>query len=145
MSFRRNRGFTLVELLVVIAIIGILASGVIAALGAARQKSRDVRRIADLREIANALHLYNNDNSAFPANLSDLASGGYIPGIPPDPLPSNNPYAYRSAECATPNQSFVLRATLERAHGALDNDIDGNQCTDLNCSDSPQFNYCIDQ
>jgi len=56
----RSRGFTLIELLVVIAIIGLLASIILASLNTARQKGRDSRRLADLKEIANALELANN-------------------------------------------------------------------------------------
>src|ERR1700732_5233360 len=54
------RGFTLIELLVVIAIIGLLASIILASLNTARQKGRDARRLADLKEMANAMELANN-------------------------------------------------------------------------------------
>jgi prepilin-type N-terminal cleavage/methylation domain-containing protein len=56
------RGFTLIELLVVIAIIGLLSSIVLASLSSARQKSRDARRLADIRQLQTALELYANDN-----------------------------------------------------------------------------------
>ena len=59
---RVSRGFTLVELLVVIAIIGILASIVMVGLGGAKQKSRDSKRVADIKNIQLALSLYYNDN-----------------------------------------------------------------------------------
>ena len=53
-----KKGFTLIELLVVIAIIGILASVVLASLNSARKKSRDARRVADIKQIQLALELY---------------------------------------------------------------------------------------
>jgi prepilin-type N-terminal cleavage/methylation domain-containing protein len=53
---RNKLGFTLVELLVVIAIIGVLAGVVIAAIGPARGKARDVRRKTDLATIGRFLY-----------------------------------------------------------------------------------------
>ncbi len=61
-----RRGFTLIELLVVIAIIGILSSVVLASLNSARKKSRDARRIADLKQIQLALEMYYSDNNTYP-------------------------------------------------------------------------------
>jgi prepilin-type N-terminal cleavage/methylation domain-containing protein len=56
-----GRGFTLIELLVVIAIIGLLSSIVLASLNSARVKSRDARRLEDLKQMANAVQLYDVD------------------------------------------------------------------------------------
>jgi type II secretion system protein G len=103
-------GFTLIELLVVIAIIGLLASIVLASLNGARRKSRDARRIADLKQIQNALELYSNDNNGkYPSSASTVAVGGqaagtalaglvsgFIAAIPGDPLGGTNVYLYKS-------------------------------------------------
>ncbi len=51
-------GFTLIELLLVIAIIGLLATLATSSLSNARQKSRDARRVADIRQIRTALDMY---------------------------------------------------------------------------------------
>ena len=94
MSFQSNppRGFTLIELLVVIAIIGLLSSIVMASLNTARERARDVRRLADIRQIQTALELYANANGgAYPHvtnyvyALSASLAPTYISVVPEDP------------------------------------------------------------
>ena len=57
----KDAGFTLIELLVVISIIGLLATLAVISLGNARQKSRDAKRLSDVRQIQTALSLYQKD------------------------------------------------------------------------------------
>jgi general secretion pathway protein G len=66
---RRNAesGFSLIELLIVVAIIGIIAVLAYPNLIAAIQRSRQSRTVADLRLIGEALELYQNDHSRYPA------------------------------------------------------------------------------
>ncbi len=62
----KRNAFTLVELLVVIAIIGLLATVAVIALGSARAKARDSKRIADVRNIQSALEQYFSDAGSYP-------------------------------------------------------------------------------
>ncbi len=95
-------GFTLIELLVVVAIIGILASIVLASLNTARQRSRDARRVADVKQIQLALELYFDSCGEYPDTYSGAsaacgAAGGLVPTYlqvaPLDPT-SQAIYAY---------------------------------------------------
>ncbi len=100
MRNKNEKGFTLIELLVVIAIIGLLASVVLLALNSARAKSRDAKRLADIRQFASGLELYFNDINSYPtaALQNPLPSTGigapnivpnYIGLIPTAPSPAD--------------------------------------------------------
>lgn len=65
----KSKGFTLIELMVVIAIIGLLATIITASLGSSRAKSRDARRVTDIKIIQQALQAYYLDNNFFPVNI----------------------------------------------------------------------------
>lgn len=106
---KRNKGFTLIELLVVIAIIGILASIVLASLNSARQKSRDARRIADVKQIQLALELYFDGNSGKYPGGDEAGTGAgsyatlapsYIATLPSDPL-AGRAYQYQAFTTST--------------------------------------------
>jgi len=60
-------GFTLIELLVVIAIIGLLSTLAVVALNSARQKARDAKRVADIKQVQTALELFFSENSGYPS------------------------------------------------------------------------------
>ncbi len=95
---RNKKGFTLIELLVVIAIIGLLATLAVVALNNARQKSRDAKRVADVKQIQTALELFYNDNNSYPGASSSVpgstfgspAFSTYMATYPTYPTPSND-------------------------------------------------------
>jgi len=129
-----KKGFTLIELLVVIAIIGLLSTLAVVALGQARVKARDSKRLADLKQLQTALELYYTDNNAYPSETA-LTLGGtgavcldstgfgdtcsasaYMGQVPEDP--GSTTYVYNAA-----SSSYSVAATLEGTVNGLDNDI----------------------
>lgn len=96
MLIKHNKsGFTLVELLVVLVIAAMLATLSIIAIGQIRQKSRDVRRVSDIKQIQTALELYFYNTGSYPNSddfhLGDtLESDGttYMHKVPLAPYPS---------------------------------------------------------
>ncbi len=81
----------------VIAIIGILATISVLALNNARAKSRDAKRMADVKQIQTALELYFNDNGRYPTteefergslySTSTMGTTSYMAVIPEAPMP----------------------------------------------------------
>ncbi|MCF7795412.1 type II secretion system GspH family protein [Patescibacteria group bacterium] len=96
---KNKKGFTLIELLVVIAIIGLLSTLAIVALNSVRQKSRDAKRVADVKQIQTALELYYNDHFGYPDSTSvtqgepiiGLNDVTYMAQVPEAPEPADNP------------------------------------------------------
>ena len=58
---RARQGFTLIELLVVIAIIAILAAILFPVFGRAREKSRSISCLSNMKQIGNAYTMYTQD------------------------------------------------------------------------------------
>lgn len=77
---KNNQGFTLIELLVVIAIIGLLSTLAVVALNSARMKSRDARRLSDVKQIQTALELYYNDQGEYPLEATAVDIGNSAKG-----------------------------------------------------------------
>lgn len=142
---KNARGFTLIELLVVIAIIGILASIVLASLNTARRKSRDARRIADIKQIQLALELFADGNAQeYPDDIYAATNAlfpNFIPAVPTDPTGGNYNYdnldsAGAACAIATGNCTlYHLGANLEEGtNPALDGDADACTAVGTGCS-----------
>ncbi len=93
MSFKKqsaSAGFTLIELLVSLGIIVTILAMSLAGISSARIRSRDAKRIADLRTIQSALeqHALGDASHTYPpsegANSADPTTGGKVGDIPTD-------------------------------------------------------------
>jgi hypothetical protein len=115
-------------------------------LGDVRKDARDTRRIADIRQLQNALEIYYSTNQSYPADIYESLQGApYDPVL--DPLTGATlKYGY---ERLSPN-SYLLGACLEgeRQTGVshvnqnLRNGITnyGGGC---NCDDIDNHVYCV--
>ncbi len=129
-----KKGFTLIELLVVIAIIGLLSTLAVVALGSARVKARDSKRLSDLKQLQTALELYYTDQNSYPAgdtidlattNYACLNSTGfttsgctnpYMSKVPTDPKEGSYVYTVGTG-------TYTVEATLEGDVNGLSGDI----------------------
>ncbi len=132
----------MVELLVVVAIIGLMAAVALVALNSARQKARDARRVADIRQVQTALEMYYSDANGYPSGANTLVgvvagtagncidnagftancSGTvYMARTPSNPVPTNDGscptsgYYYNSAS----NTTYTIQYCLGAATGSL--------------------------
>jgi len=139
---RKSKGFTLIELLVVIAIIGLLAALVLTSLTISRQKSRDVRRVSDLRQISLALEMYNSEYSGYPDGGDATWNGAcndwlslvtalapYMSGVPTDPIQTSTTCNVASPPAAcyqyeSDGKNYILSARMERLADIPVNDGD---------------------
>lgn len=140
-----KKGFTLIELLVVIAIIGLLSTLAVVALGNARVKARDAKRMSDLKQIQTALELYYTDVGSYPDSSGNLGEGNltclsnegfeaapctgtnnsnpYMGNVPADPSIPNAHYVY----ARTSANAYTVDATLENTVNGLDANVELTQ------------------
>ena len=111
---KNKKGFTLIELLIAVSIIGLLAAISVVAFNSIRIKSRDARRMADIKQIQATLQMYYMDHHLYPigeiGTNTVLADNGfsanpsgeiYLSKVPTNPAPANEglctgglPYVY---------------------------------------------------
>lgn len=73
MSFHKSqKGFTLIELLVIVAIISFLVAAVLLALQNSRAKARDAKRVADTKQMTNALGIFFANCDTYPIETTPI-------------------------------------------------------------------------
>ncbi len=110
-----KKGFTLIELLVVIAIIALLSTIAGVALNSARQKGRDAKRVADIRQIQTALELGFDSALDFPGHATSVALGATGFGKlcqDGDTATANNQYLFADA-CAAGTTVYMAKVSRD--------------------------------
>lgn len=156
---KKQKGFTLVEMILVTVIIGIVAGIVINIINIPRvqAKSRDSKRVGDLKMIQSALELYFADNRQYPPqngswlllSTTHPSLNNYISNIPLDPRKAtssgttcftagvtNYGYYYRSQTSG----KYILGGVME----IMDTSLEKRSCNvsdTSNCGDSAPNNY----
>ncbi len=141
-SLSTKRGFTLIELLVVIAIIAILASILFPVFAKAREKARQTTCLSQIRQIATAAQMFNQDNNGTLPGTStswDTALGGYL---------GNNPTMFTCPSDSTATvggnfNSYGYNGELLTATGTGVNESVINSPTEVGlvCDSSPTQSY----
>jgi len=127
---KQKRGFTLLELLIVIGLIGILISIAVTSYSTIQKKSRDSRRMGDLKAIQNAMEQYYAEHTSYPATDYSTLSTVYFPAGPPkDPKTS---CFYRQTDMST--SQYSISADLEGVGTFTCSttcvDVTGDDCAD---------------
>jgi prepilin-type N-terminal cleavage/methylation domain-containing protein len=158
MMKRMRKGFTLIELLVVIGIIALLSTLAVVALNNAREKSRDAKRVADVKQIQTALELYFQDQNAYPVeavaiNLGEspndvLDAGGFVDAaataptymgqVPDNQGPGGSNYVYTAA---APGSTYSIVFDLEGNTGNLQDGADADAIP--TCTATPSGITCV--
>jgi len=120
----KKKAFSLIELLVVIAIIGTLTTLAVFSINNLRAKSRDTKRVADIKKIQLVLENYYRDESAYPNTMSfggnligTKSSTSYMAPTPQNPLPwndgdcPNSDYSYQTSTKYGYKIQFCLNAS----------------------------------
>lgn len=141
MHGQTKRGFSPIELLVAVAILCLIATILVIAIGDLRVRSRDERRLSDMKTISSALGLYRSQKDIFPIEPDPIVITGkdslsaalieeeIIKSVPTDPSSAENGYVY-TYQSFNSGTSFVLRFCLE---------TDSAKLYDKGCSEKNKF------
>ncbi len=147
---RSRRGFTLIEMLVVISIIAVLVSLLLPTLGRAREESRKVLCMSNLREVGSAVSSYLTEYDNLPWTYLS-SSGSPPPGVKfytsytwggmkaPSPLPGQETY-----DCAiVPTELRALNRYIDPTAQARDS-VKVVQCPSDRSAVSPEIGESSD-
>ena len=117
---RKRRGFTLLEMMIIVLIVAVLVSIIAMMTRKANQRAKEGTLLAGLKDLRDAVQLFQNDVGGFPATLDDITAtdssgvsagadgagnirtpvfyeGPYLRRIPKDPMTNSTTWAYDNA------------------------------------------------
>jgi len=146
-----KRKYTVLAVLgLLLPVLGLLASIALVSLNSARAKSRDAKRIADVRLIQTALEFYYNDANQYPPNF-DVLIPGYVRELPKAPKPADgvctpeqNEYSYKLSGAGNYELKFCLGGAVGGYGGGehtanqkgIDQPADGIESTSASTSNA---------
>lgn len=154
-SFKQQKGFTLIEMIVVIGIIAILSAMLIAVVDPISQfqKARDTERKTDLAQLQKAFEQYYQDTGSYPASTADFKIIGLNSGTVDWGSANSNNWPYMNVLPAdkdtsrtyvyySTGQTYWLYASLERGSKDPQACNAGSACASLTGSGHPNQYSC---
>ena len=86
---RQRRAFTLVEILIVVVIIGILAAIVVPRYVDAGDETQEAAVRGSLRTLRAQIIYFQGREGAWPTDLNEMVTDGYLQELPTHPGPGN--------------------------------------------------------
>lgn len=101
-STTKAPGFTILELMVTVAIISIIGGIAVLQYTEYIEKARNVRAMAEIRTISEALEVYYHDHDSYPSSLAEVGFASLFD-------PWGSPYRYLNIQAATGGQQGSFR------------------------------------
>ena len=140
---RARSAFTLIELLIVIAIIGLIATIALVGLSGARAKSRDQKRLTDLKQIQKGLELSFEPGAGYPVVPGPIILGAATDDV----LCGKGAIAQFAADTSAANcdsgKTFMATVPSNPVPGGANYRYVSTDALGAACTTAPCNGYCV--